>query len=135
MRPGCNEGDRVAGEAAATALLDEAAHRKGYGNLAKVEERAAVAVVCIDLYDPYPGSAVERSAHQPFEAYVNGIWPWREEILVYFDQPASNGYAEGVINKAKKLSGTPAGIAVRQIHTEGARKTPECVPWHLAGLA
>jgi transposase len=55
-------------------------------------------------------AAVARSAHQPFEAYVNGIAPWREEILAYFDQPASNGYAEGVINKVKVIKRRAYGL-------------------------
>jgi transposase len=54
--------------------------------------------------------AVAHSGHQPFEAYVNGIGPWREEILAYFDQPASNGYAEGVINKVKVIKRRAYGI-------------------------
>jgi len=55
-------------------------------------------------------AAVARSAHQPFEAYVKGIGPWREEILAYFDQPASNGYAEGVINKVKVIKRRAYGL-------------------------
>jgi transposase len=55
-------------------------------------------------------AAVARSSHQPFEAYVNGIEPWREEILAYFDQPASNGYAEGVINKVKVIKRRAYGL-------------------------
>jgi transposase len=55
-------------------------------------------------------AAVARSGHQPFEAYVNGIGPWREEILAYFDQPASNGYAEGVINKVKVIKRRAYGL-------------------------
>jgi transposase len=55
-------------------------------------------------------AAVQRSGHQPFEAYVNGIEPWREEILAYFDQPASNGYAEGVINKVKVIKRRAYGL-------------------------
>jgi transposase len=55
-------------------------------------------------------AAVARSSHQPFEAYVNGIGPWREEILAYFDQPASNGYAEGVINKVKVIKRRAYGL-------------------------
>jgi transposase len=51
-----------------------------------------------------------RSGCQPFEAYVNGISPWREEILAYFDQPASNGYAEGVINKVKVIKRRAYGL-------------------------
>jgi transposase len=48
-------------------------------------------------------AAVGRTALQPFEGYANGIASWREEILAYFDEPASNGYAEGVINKVKVI--------------------------------
>jgi transposase len=55
-------------------------------------------------------AAVERSGLQPFEAYVNGIGPWRAEILAYFDQPASNGYAEGVINKVKVIKRRAYGL-------------------------
>jgi transposase len=55
-------------------------------------------------------AAVARCGHQPFEAYVNGIEPWREEILAYFDQPASNGYAEGVINKVKVIKRRAYGL-------------------------
>jgi transposase len=55
-------------------------------------------------------AAVARSGHQPFEAYANGIGPWREEILAYFDQPASNGYAEGVINKVKVIKRRAYGL-------------------------
>jgi transposase len=54
--------------------------------------------------------AVARSGQQPFEAYVNGIGPWREEILSYFDQPVSNGYAEGVINKVKVIKRRAYGL-------------------------
>jgi|GEM_PF-892138 len=55
-------------------------------------------------------AAVARSGCQPFEAYLNGIGPWREEILAYFDQPASNGYAEGVINKIKVIKRRAYGL-------------------------
>ncbi len=55
-------------------------------------------------------AAVDRSGLQPFEAYVNGISPWREEILAYLDQPASNGYAEGVINKVKVIKRRAYGL-------------------------
>jgi transposase len=55
-------------------------------------------------------AAAARSGLQPFEAYVNGIEPWREEILAYFDQPASNGYAEGVINKVKVIKRRAYGL-------------------------
>jgi transposase len=55
-------------------------------------------------------AAAARSGYQPFSAYLNGITPWREEILAYFDQPASNGYAEGVINKVKVIKRRAYGL-------------------------
>ncbi len=55
-------------------------------------------------------AAVAHAGQRPFEAYVNGIGPWREEILAYFDQPASNGYAEGVINKVKVIKRRAYGL-------------------------
>ena len=35
---------------------------------------------------------------------------WREEILAYFDEPTTNGYAEGVINKVKVLKRRAYGL-------------------------
>jgi transposase len=55
-------------------------------------------------------AAARRSGYQPFNAYANGIEPWREEILAYYDQPASNGYAEGVINKVKVIKRRAYGL-------------------------
>jgi transposase len=55
-------------------------------------------------------AAARRCGYQPFNAYANGIDPWREEILAYFDQPASNGYAEGVINKVKVIKRRAYGL-------------------------
>jgi transposase len=55
-------------------------------------------------------AAARRSGYQSFNAYANGIEPWREEILAYFDQPASNGYAEGVINKVKVIKRRAYGL-------------------------
>ena len=43
-------------------------------------------------------AAAASSGCGPFEAYAKGAADWREEILAYFERPASNGYAEGVIN-------------------------------------
>ena len=55
-------------------------------------------------------AAARRCGYQPFNAYANGIEPWREEIRAYFDQPASNGYAEGVINKVKVIKRRAYGL-------------------------
>ncbi|HET9163352.1 MAG TPA: ISL3 family transposase [Solirubrobacterales bacterium] len=51
-----------------------------------------------------------RSGLKPFEAYARGMSGWREEILAYVDQPASNGYAEGVINKVKVIKRRAYGL-------------------------
>jgi transposase len=57
---------------------------------------------------------VERSRLPPFQSYAKGIAPWRMEILAYFDQPASNGYAEGVINKVKVIKRRAYGLPTFQ---------------------
>jgi hypothetical protein len=35
---------------------------------------------------------------------------WRAELLAYFDQPTTNGYAEGVINKVKVIKRRAYGL-------------------------
>jgi transposase len=55
-------------------------------------------------------AAAARSGYQPFSAYLNGITPWREEILAHFEQPVSNGYAKGVINKVKVIKRRAYGL-------------------------
>jgi transposase len=45
--------------------------------------------------------AVERARILSFDAFADGVRLWREEILAYFDEPTTSGYAEGVINKVK----------------------------------
>jgi hypothetical protein len=40
---------------------------------------------------------------------------WQEELLASFDEPTTNGYAEGVINKViKRAYGIPTFTAFRQ---------------------
>jgi hypothetical protein len=45
-----------------------------------------------------------------------GVYPhgstssWREELLGYFDEPTTNGYAEGVINKVKVIKRRAYGL-------------------------
>jgi transposase len=48
-------------------------------------------------------AAVDRAGLPAFDAFVKGIRLWRTELLAYFDQPTTNGYAEGVINKVKVI--------------------------------
>jgi transposase len=55
-------------------------------------------------------AAVERAALPSFTAFANGLRPWREELLAYFDQPTTNGYAEGVINKVKVIKRRAYGL-------------------------
>ena len=55
-------------------------------------------------------AAVDRTAIPSFSAFAEGIRLWREELLA-FDQPITNGYAEGVINKIKVIKRTAYGLA------------------------
>jgi transposase len=55
-------------------------------------------------------AAVDRAAIPSFSAFAEGIRLWREELLAYFDQPISNGYAEGVINKIKAIKRRAYGL-------------------------
>jgi len=55
-------------------------------------------------------AAVERAQIPSFLAFANGLRDWREELLAYFDQPTTNGYAEGVINKIKVIKRRAYGL-------------------------
>jgi transposase len=55
-------------------------------------------------------TAAEHSQLAPFQSFAKGIAPWCQEILAYFDQPASNGYAEGVISKIKVIKRRAYGL-------------------------
>ena len=48
----------------------------------------------------------------------------REELLAYFDQPTTNGYAEGVINKAKVIKRRAYGLPT--FHGFGKRVVIAC---------
>ena len=54
--------------------------------------------------------AVERAGLPSFIAFAEGIRPWRDEILAYFDEPTTNGYAEGVIDKVKVIKRRAYGL-------------------------
>jgi transposase len=43
--------------------------------------------------------------------FADGIRLWRAELLAYFDEPTTNGYAEGVINKVKVIKRRAYGLA------------------------
>ena len=63
-------------------------------------------------------AAVERAALPAFDAFAKGIRSWRDELLAYFDEPTTNGYAEGINNKVKVIKrrayGIPTFTAFRQ---------------------
>jgi transposase len=63
-------------------------------------------------------AAVDRAGLPAFDAFAKGLRLWREELLAYFDEPTTNGYAEGVINKVKVIKrrayGIPTFTAFRQ---------------------
>jgi Transposase len=47
---------------------------------------------------------------RPFDAFAKGIAQWHTELLAYFDEPTTNGYAEGVINKIKVIKRRAYGL-------------------------
>jgi transposase len=55
-------------------------------------------------------AAVERAQPPAFTAFADGIRPWRAELLAYLDEPTTNGYAEGVINKVKPIKRRAYGL-------------------------
>jgi transposase len=55
-------------------------------------------------------SAVYRAQPPPFDAFAKGIAQCRTELLAYFDEPTTNGYAERVINKVKVIKRRAYGM-------------------------
>jgi hypothetical protein len=55
-------------------------------------------------------AAVDRAQIPSFNAFASGIRQRRCELLAYFDEPTTNGYAEGVINKVKVAKGRAYGL-------------------------
>jgi transposase len=45
-----------------------------------------------------------------FTAFADGVRLWRSELLAYFNEPTTNGYAEGVINKVKVIKRRAYGL-------------------------
>jgi transposase len=54
--------------------------------------------------------AVDHAGLAAFDAFAKGIRSWQEELLGYFDEPTTNGYAEGVINKVKVIKRRAYGL-------------------------
>jgi transposase len=54
--------------------------------------------------------AVERAQLPAFAGFADGVRLWRAELLAYFDEPTTNGYAEGVINKVKVIKRRAYGL-------------------------
>jgi transposase len=55
-------------------------------------------------------ASVERAQLPAFAAFADGVRLWRAELLAYFDEPTTNGYAEGVINKVKVIKRRAYGL-------------------------
>jgi transposase len=55
-------------------------------------------------------AAVDRSQLPAFRAFADGVRQWRQELLAYFEEPTTNGYAEGVINKVKVIKRRAYGL-------------------------
>jgi transposase len=51
--------------------------------------------------------AVDRAALPAFDAFATGIRIWQQELLASFDEPTTNGYAQGIINKVKLIKAAP----------------------------
>ena len=69
-------------------------------------------------------AAVDRAALPSFTAFAHGLRSWREELLAYFDEPTTNGYAEGVINKIKVIKRRAYGLP--SFHSFRARILVTC---------
>jgi transposase len=54
--------------------------------------------------------ACRLAAIPSFDAFAEGVKNWRQELLAYFDEPVTNGYAEGVINKIKVIKRRAYGL-------------------------
>jgi transposase len=55
-------------------------------------------------------TAVDHAGLPAFDAFAKGVRSWQIELLAYFDEPTTNGYAEGVINKVKVIKRRAYGI-------------------------
>ena len=55
-------------------------------------------------------AAVARAGLPSFDAFATGVRMWRTELPGYFDEPTTNGYAEGVINKVKVIKRRAYGL-------------------------
>jgi transposase len=55
-------------------------------------------------------AAVDRAQIPSFKAFADGVRLWRDELLAYIDEPTTNGYAEGVINKVKVIKRRAYGL-------------------------
>jgi transposase len=55
-------------------------------------------------------AAVEHAQLPAFTAFADGVRLWRTELLAYFDEPTTNRYAEGVINKVKVIKRRAYGL-------------------------
>lgn len=55
-------------------------------------------------------AAADRAELPAFKAFADGVRLWRTELLAYLDEPTTNGYAEGAINKVKLIKRRAYGL-------------------------
>jgi hypothetical protein len=55
-------------------------------------------------------AALDGAQLAAFKAFADGVRLWRSELLAYFDEPTTDGYAEGVINKVKVIKRRAHGV-------------------------
>ena len=55
-------------------------------------------------------TAVDHARIPAFDAFAKGLAQWETELLAYFEEPTTNGYAEGVISKIKVIKRRAYGL-------------------------
>jgi transposase len=55
-------------------------------------------------------AALDGAQLAAFKAFADGVRLWRSELLAYFDEPTTDVYAEGVINKVKVIKRRVYGL-------------------------
>ena len=73
-------------------------------------ERLAARPRLDGLLDPDGRFEIGAEVLPAFDSFAAGVRQWREELLAYFDEPTTNGYAEGVINKVKVIKRRAYGL-------------------------
>jgi hypothetical protein len=88
-------------------VLDGRSRRRVERYLRSLAEPEAIEVVSIAPYEAGPPVDPERAALARIVVDCAVLAPGMRWKLAYFDEPTTNGYAEGVINKVKPIKHAP----------------------------